>query len=55
MDAVEHGLLAPGKLMVEPGNGEGCVTVEQDMYPLQSFDDPFPIAQRTNQYLRRIM
>ena len=73
IDIIKNGLLAPGKLMVEPGNGEGCVnfdeivkameefgfegwvTVEQDMFPLASFDDPLPVATRTNMYFRNMI
>lgn len=32
----------------------GFCIVEQDMYPVASFDDPFPIAQRTFAYLQEL-
>lgn len=54
-------------IMCEPGKGsidfhelfnfmkstnyDGWVVVEQDLYPVKSFDVPFPIAKRTRQYL----
>lgn len=57
-------------IMCEPGSGsidfqdlvaylreigyDGWVTVEQDMYPVKSFDDPLPIAQRTREYLKSL-
>ncbi|HBY94851.1 MAG TPA: hypothetical protein DEP84_12990 [Chloroflexi bacterium] len=31
---------------------DGWAIVEQDMYPVSSFDQPFPIARRTREYLR---
>ncbi len=55
--------------MVEPGCGsvdfrafhdalaengyDGWVIVEQDLFPLASFDQPLPIAQRSRETLRR--
>lgn len=33
---------------------DGWAIVEQDMYPVSSFDKPFPIAKRTREYLREI-
>lgn len=57
-------------IMCEPGSGsidfkdifdfmrdiscDGCVTVEQDMYPVRSFDDPLPIAKRTREYVKSL-
>lgn len=54
-------------IMCEPGKGSinfkelfdymketgynGWVVVEQDLYPVKSFDDPLPIAKRTREYL----
>lgn len=35
-------------------NFDGWAIVEQDMYPVSSFDKPFPIAKRTREYLREI-
>jgi inosose dehydratase len=55
-------------IMCEPGKGsidfrelfdflksidyDGWVVVEQDLYPVKSFDEPFPIAKRTREYLK---
>lgn len=57
-------------IMCEPGKGsidfkdlfdylktinyDGWVVVEQDMYPVKSFDDPLPIANRTRKYLKSV-
>lgn len=57
-------------IMCEPGSGsidfndlfnfmrgigyDGWVTVEQDMYPVKSFDQPLPIAKRTREYLKSL-
>jgi inosose dehydratase len=57
-------------IMVEPGKGsvdfsefrkalsdknyEGWVVVEQDLFPVKSFDIPLAIAKRTRQYLRQV-
>ena len=57
-------------IMCEPGKGsidfkdlfdfmkeknyDGWVVVEQDMYPVKSFDDPYPIAHHTRKYLKSV-
>ncbi|MGI6545555.1 MAG: sugar phosphate isomerase/epimerase family protein [Fastidiosipilaceae bacterium] len=57
-------------IMTEPGKGnidfkeifdymkeidfDGWVVVEQDMYPVKSFDEPLPIAKRTREYLKSV-
>ena len=57
-------------IMCEPGKGsidfkelfnfmneigyDGYAVVEQDMYPVTSFDVPFPIAKRTRDYLKSL-
>lgn len=57
-------------IMCEPGDGDidfkdlfdfmkskgfdGWVVVEQDMYPVKSFDDPYPIAKHTREYLNSV-
>ena len=35
-------------------NYEGWAIVEQDMYPVKSFEQPLPIAKRTREYLQEI-
>jgi len=35
-------------------NFDGWVVVEQDLYPVDSFDVPFPIAKRTREYLKSV-
>jgi inosose dehydratase len=39
--------------LVETGYSGFCI-VEQDMYPVDSFDDPFPIAERTFAYFQEL-
>lgn len=57
-------------IMTEPGKGsinfkelfdymkdhyyDGWVVVEQDLYPVDNFDVPYPIAKRTREYLRSV-
>lgn len=57
-------------IMCEPGNGsidfsdlfsfmteigyDGWVVVEQDLYPVDNFEVPYPIAKRTREYLRSL-
>ena len=57
-------------IMCEPGKGsidfkdlfdfmneikyDGYAVVEQDMYPVKSFDQPYPIAKRTRGYLKNL-
>ena len=57
-------------IMCEPGKGsidfkelfdymkeigyDGWVVVEQDLYPVKSFDEPLPIAVRTRKYLKSV-
>jgi len=33
---------------------DGWVVVEQDMYPVKSFDEPLPVAKRTREYLKSV-
>jgi len=33
---------------------DGWVVVEQDMYPVKSYDDPLPIARRTREFIRAL-
>ena len=33
---------------------DGWLIVEQDMYPVNSFDDPLPIARKTREYLKSL-